>query len=79
MRFIAKPYVKTTGGRRDQWVIPLDALSLRAKTGVKVPFNAIDCRGVDWIMVDGVEGPGMCGRDIPAWIRADEVGCDITG
>jgi hypothetical protein len=47
VRFIAKPYGKAMGGWRGQWMIPLDALGLKAKTGVKVPFNLSVFRSED--------------------------------
>jgi hypothetical protein len=39
VRFIAKPYGKTMGGWRGQWIIPLDALGLKAASDLKARFN----------------------------------------
>jgi hypothetical protein len=39
VRFIARPYGKAMGGWRGQWIIPWDALGLKAAPGAKVPFN----------------------------------------
>ena len=56
VRFIAKAYGKKMGGWRGQWIIPLDALGLKAKTGVKVPFNLSVFRSEDevWVAYHGL-------------------------
>jgi hypothetical protein len=53
VRFVAKPYGTTRGGRksgwRGEWAIPFDALGLKPVPGVKVAFNLAIFRAEDEI------------------------------
>ena len=58
VRFAAKPYGKTRGGWRGEWSIPWQALGLKPKAGLKIPFNMTVYRSADnvWRCWEGTLG-----------------------
>jgi hypothetical protein len=49
VKFAGKPYGKTRGGWRGEWVIPFDAVGLKPAAGLKVPFNIGVVRAEDGV------------------------------
>ena len=49
VRFAAKTYGKTRGGWRGEWAVPLEALGLEPKPGLKVAFNLTVYRSEDQV------------------------------
>jgi len=66
-RFATKDWKKWGGGWYGEWAIPFDALGLKPKPGLKVPFNLGAFRAEDgvWLCWEGTLGPN--------W-RLDEAG-----
>lgn len=58
VQYAAKPYGKTRGGWRGEWLIPWSALGLKPEAGMKIPFNMTVYRSADdvWRCWEGTLG-----------------------